>query len=307
LGLRVDLDESGMVATSRSWAFLASPIFHWALTALFLLAALGPLTRAEGSIDVVRGESVIDRRGSYVRGLDAGPLFYERFSNASIGVESVDAKHVVAGVDRGASPLVVVRREGRTLARAYVYPNAPMRAGGLLIHRGAIGPAVRMRFEFPDGSKRTLAVPFDMRGGSAPTPIPVRLDLRVDGKGYPLSLVPAPSGRLMISSSAGDSAPIGPGASADLPSGVSATFVERTTYARLAVVNDWTVNWLYTAFVVAIVSAGFALFCPPRAVAIRTEPEGLAGIVVVASALDSGFRRRVRSALAQGSSAGDEE
>lgn len=290
MGLTVRQDDHAVFAYSRLWAYAASPLFHWALTLLFALAALGPLVRSEGTLYIVDGGSVIDRRSSYVRGVASGPLFGERFTGTSFFAEKIVAEHVVDGIARGASPLIVASRGGRVLSRAYVYPNSPMRVASLLVHRGAVGPAIQLRCEFPDGKAQTVDVPFDLDAEGRP--LSASVGLRSGQTSATVGLAPATGGRLGVNL-CGREVVIGLGESAELAGGVVVSLVARTSYAQLVVVNDPTLVPVYALLVLALVAAGVALFLPPRAAVALQEADGRLAFALSASALDTRLRVRL--------------
>lgn len=296
LGLRVERDGEILFARSRRWAHVGSPLFHWALVVLLAAAAAGQLTRAEGELYVPVGSSLVDQRASYVLGISQAPLFRDRFTGLTIAVEKVEPDYSAGGVSRGATPLVVISKGETTIARTYVYPNSPARAGSLLVHRGDVGPALRARFAFPGGAAQdvTMAFPLD---AVTRRPQPVGLDLTSGGATFTASAVPSEGGRVTIVMAGASSKALAPGDSATLPGGISVAVLERTTYAELVVANDWSVPLLYAAFALAALGSAIALLFPPRAVLAVRESDGTLRSTVVASAIDPLFRARATATL----------
>lgn len=305
LGLKVHVEDDGLFAHSRTWAHLGSPLFHWALVVMLAAAALGQLTRAEGSLYIPVGSSVPDQRASYVRGISEGPLFRDRFTGLDIAVKDVAPDYSVGGVSRGATPLVVVSRGGEVVASTHVYPNSPARAGALLVHRGEVGPALIARFAFPGGTSQDVTISFPLDPGTR-RPQPVALDLSTGGSTFSVSAAPAAGGRVTFLTKGAGSTGLAPGESAQLPGGISVAIVGRTTYVRLVVVNDWTVPVLYAAFVVAVVGSTIALLLPPRAVFASLGSDGTLSSAIAASAIDPLFRSRAMTVLSVASTSPEE-
>lgn len=305
LGLRVDLEADRLFAHSRVWAHAGSPLFHWALVVMLAAAALGQLTRAEGSLYVPVGSSVVDQRASYVRGISEGPLFHDRFTGFDIAVTEVASDLRVGGVSRGTTPLVVVSRGDETIASTYVYPNSPARVGPLLVHRGEVGPALKARFAFPGGASQDVTIAFPVDPDTR-RPQPVSLDLSTGGSTFTASAVPAQGGRVAILVRGAGSSALAPGESAQLPGGISVRILERTTYVSLVVVNDWTIPILYGAFFLAVLGSAIALLLPPRAVFATLGPGGMLSSTVASSAIDPLFRSRAMTLLSAAPTSSEE-
>lgn len=304
LGLRVQTDprDPSLVLGSRSrWTVFGSPLFHWSLVVLFASAGLGQLTRSEGEIHVVDGAVLRDERASYALGLTTGPWFGDRFSGADIEVESVERALTVDGINRGDSPVVRVRRGDRVLARGAVYPNHPLSFGSVVIHRGDLGPALRVSFRFPNGmslSDQPVSLPDTIGEGRGTGAVELTAD--VTGDVTAVSFEQASGSRVIVSVDAAGfrSAPLAVGAAATLPGDITVTIDELTVFARLTVVNDWSVPFIYIAFVAAAFGATAALLLPPRVVAVvcrEGEPE--LSVWVLRKRIDPAFPPRVRRAF----------
>lgn len=304
LGLRVETDprDPGLVLGSRSrWAVFGSPLFHWSLVVLFASAGLGQLTRSEGEIHVVDGAVLRDERASYALGLTTGPWFGDRFSGVDIEVESIERALTVDGVNRGDSPVVRVRRDDRVLARGAVYPNHPLSFGNVVIHRGDLGPALRVTFRFPNGmslSGQPVSLP-DTTGQGRATGVVELTSEATEGMTV-VGFEQAAGSRVIVSVDAAGyrSAPLAVGDAATLPGDITVAIDELTVFARLTVVNDWSVPFIYIAFVAAAFGATAALLLPPRVVVVvyrEGDPE--LSVWVLRKRIDPAFPSRVRRAF----------
>lgn len=269
-GLRTVVGEDAVVGWSNSWARWASPVFHWALVALFVLAALGQLMRAEGLMNVVVGGSMTDSAASYAPGSPNGPLFFGRYTGARIGVEALTLDLKAGGSGRGDSPLVTISAGGREVARTYVYPNSPASWGPLTIHRDATGPALLVAFRFPNGQVET-SVPVFLAPAEADTTASAAtasVDFVRTGTGQRTVVEVEPrAGKrvvLRIRAVSFESPPVAAGETVRLPDGTDMTVVALTTYARLRVVNDWTIPFVFAAFVLIVFAPMNSILWPPR-------------------------------------------
>ncbi len=301
LRLREHPGQGATVFTRYRVAAFGSPLFHWALVALFVFAALGQLMRSEGDLAVVLGSGLIDERASYVAGLRTGPLFFERFTGYDVQVTSVRRGFEAQGVARGDTPYVRLVRGDEVVAQGWVYPNHPLRIGSVIAHRGALGPAVYLSVTLPDGQKverRPLALVDAVdRGAKAGG-----LVISESNSGASTNVVvrTAPDERIVVSvpGASFSSRPLARGEAVRLPGGSTITYVEPSLFAKITLVNDWSVPFIYAAFVLAVLGELLALFFPPRVVAVRYLPQsGETAVWIVRKKLDPAFPVRVERAF----------
>lgn len=314
--LRLKVTKGEVLAEGRSgtFAFLGSPVFHWCLVLLFTVAALGQLTRAEGLMGVVAGGERPDVAESY-GALTVGPLHGD-LSGLTIAVTEMAPSHIGNGVEQGPTPYVELRDEaGAVLAEGYVHANSPLRFRSMLIHRSAYGLAAVVRLGEGDAAI-THDVLFDLDEADPVGVLPVELTvtgasgadvadvvLRVlptqDGVER-LSATYAPAGVPLESATATTSV-LTAGDSVTLPGGVTLEVVRLTSYARLSVVDDWSVPVIYALFAVALIALMLAVLVPSRVVRVlivRGEGgEFIAHVGVRRARADLAFPTRVERAF----------
>ncbi|MDH4140015.1 MAG: cytochrome c biogenesis protein ResB [Coriobacteriia bacterium] len=288
LGVRQDANL--VVATGGRWGLFGSPLFHWSLALLIAVVALGQLTRAEGFIGIPEGETRIDEADSY-RGLEEGSM-YPSHSGLEIGVEDLQVGYVVDGIDRGAAPIVTLARDGQVVAEQRVYPNNPLRYGRLLIHMQAYGFAPVLALQDPDGTevgRETFLVDFDDSAPGGLTAVDFEL---VDAEGMAdrywgrltLSLPEdgGSRGRAVFELHEYDTVvatqEVQAGESIDLPAGGRLVLASVGRYARLSIVDDWSVPFLYSLLALALIGVALATFSPYRKVWAMLVEEGDGGV-----------------------------
>jgi len=261
---------------------------------------LGQLMRAEGWINVVVGHSQSDYASSYVQKGVVGPLF-RGYTGVDLRLEEIAYGYSVDNVDRGRVPLLVISREGREISRTRVYPNSPATYGPLTIHRDEFGPAL-VAAVTPSGSTEatfTTAYFAPNDGTQTPEPVVIRIAYGTS-KPYSVQFAPQADKRVVVTILGTDfaSKPLSEGESATLPDGTTIVLSELTTYARLFVVNDWTVPFVYIAFVLIAVLPLWALLLPPRLVFAALSEDGRTlNVRVVQAKSDPAFGSRVRTAF----------
>lgn len=278
--LRVRASDTRMVATTPRIALLGSPVFHWALVAIFLVVAAGRLTRSEGLLGVPVGSARIDEAESY--GMVEEGLFHDAdFTGLEIAVPELRLEYVVDGVDRGPAPMVELRRGDEIVAEHLVYPNNPLRYGSLLIHSNAYGLSARYTltgasqeqsidvfYDFTE--ERPVAEEFSplVAGtGDAAVTVSTGIPLDFDGDVAPWVLPEEPLVEwTMTRGGTETSGTVGVGESIDLGSGAALRLDDVTYYARLSVVDDWSVYPLYAVLVIAVIGLALALLLPPKTV-----------------------------------------
>lgn len=307
--LRLKTVTHGPAVSGRTgtMSLLGSPLFHWSLAALFVVVSIGQLTRSEGLMGIVAGESKADIPASYGI-LDKGPLHGD-LSGLIITVTRMERDLVVNGVSFGPTPYVEVRDGERLLDGHYVRANAPLRAGGLLIHMAGYDRAALL--SVTDGeSTESLEIFLDAEKGTGVTQ-PVRMSVGSADARKELVVTPAESSDPAIEidwKSAGTpkSAVLRAGESVDVD-GARVTADRLTTYARLSVVDDWSVWPIYVLFGLALLGIGVAVLVPARSALVLIDRRGVTlDVFIQARHMRSDpdwpatVRRSVISALEQG-------
>lgn len=290
-----------------------SPVFHWALSLLFVAVVLGQLTRAEGLMGVAEGSSKPDEAAVYGV-LDKGPL--AELTGRQISVPSIESSYTANGVEQGITPYVEVRTpDGATvLASGHAYANHPIRYRSMLVHMSddglaAILEVTGMGNTFTDeilldyNAERTAVEPaiFGLQSGTGATITTVMIEPAVGST--------AAASLIRIRAVTGD----GPVASAPeldevaqegdlvtLPGGLVLRIISLSKYARLSVVNDWSVYPIYALFAVAVIGLVLALFTPPRgvrALLVTQNGEEILHVTVRHGRGDPHFPGRVEAAL----------
>ncbi|MDZ4168892.1 MAG: cytochrome c biogenesis protein ResB [Coriobacteriia bacterium] len=319
LKLRVVADEDGLRGTRRLWAAWGSPVFHWALVGLFVVAAVGQAVKWEGVVGIPVGHSVTDGVGSYGR-IDRGPLGpAEPASGYTISVPEMAIGSVEDGVDLGHTPLVRLSEGQSVVAQGLVFPNSPLVHGGLYVHREQWGLAVVAALESTSGAeigRRNFLIDIASTGGTGRLGIEegmppesgiarIRFAVPLDPAGDEfVADVPADP-RVEVSVPGSATAPVKVMRAGDVvafpDAELSLRVVDVTRYVRLLVVHDPTIPFVYVFFVIAALGAAVALLVQPRAlVAVhRTTGDGelVADVVVLAKRVDPLFNATARDAL----------
>jgi cytochrome c biogenesis protein ResB len=286
LGWRTRRTGSTLTYASNPLVTVGSPLFHWALVALVVILGVGSLFRASGLMGVPVGESVPNAPASY-RVLTAGPLHQWAAQPDTIGVESFELDYKYGGIDRGASPKVVVRSaDGRVLKTQYVYPNSPLKYGSLIIHPNDYGLAATFVLTDTKGtelSRSSTLVDFDASStaGTAPGELVLSDSRGQDAVRVAVSfVVPHDNGVLVpvlprrpeaiVRFVAADGSLIGTDTlkvndAFKFADGSALRFVGANYYARLSVVSDASVPALYTALMLALVGVTIALLFSQKA------------------------------------------
>jgi len=320
IGLRLRAGARVGEAVGGRWGLLGSPGFHIALALLFLVIGLGQLTRVEGLIGVPVGYPVADGDPGYGT-RDVGPWRGQGASGLTIGASDFRLRFVADDVDRGASAVITLTRGGVELARQRVYPNNPLRFGTIMIHQNDFGLAAALRVEEASGTVLTetrILTDFDPSRPSGTTEgqfrvsglapeaasLGVLVTIQADHDGAAV-LRRLPKERRALVTVTGPAsyrseAALAPGDALVLPGGQLLRLVDIVYYARLSVVDDWSVYPIYALFVLAGVAVSVAVFTPYRVVRLLLveTPDGL---VLHAQARharrDPLFRERVEDAL----------
>jgi cytochrome c biogenesis protein ResB len=312
LGLKSTSTDGVTEWRSGAWGAFGSPLFHWSLVGLLLVVGLGQLTRSEGLMGVVVGSAKPDIAASYGV-LDNGPLRGE-MSGRLVAVPRLERSFSANGVEQGPTPFVELRTASDTLLKGeYVYANHPLRYGATLIHKSADGLAVVVTIG-PGGSlgRSEILIDYDETTPSGVQPVTVTLD---DSRSVPAAdiVFDLPRSRENTVAVAVRYAPVGglegadardavlvPGDTITLPGDVLVTIEQLTSYARLSIVQDWSVSVIYLLFVLAVVGLTLALFVTPRTLWVMpvSDDSGSSLHVLVRHVRgDSSFAPRVETAL----------
>lgn len=273
LGIRSKRRDDVLYAVSRPWSVWGSPVFHWGLVALIVVILGAGFERSDGLMGLAVGQAKPDVAQSYGT-LHAGPLHGWFPSDRSIRVDAFDLDYQAGGVDRGAAPVVsVLDGAGRVVKTQRVYPNAPLQTGSVTIHpsdyglsvtldligkSGAVtGQAVQIVDFSPSAPEGTIPVAsFAVSGaggallrGSVTVPLDRANGLFV--KGLPKNrsvhvVVTGPDGTRFVDTT------LRPGDAVPLPSGDRLGVASVGYYARLKVVDDHAIPFLYAALAFAM-------------------------------------------------------
>lgn len=297
LGLKSRLGPRAGYAESRVLGLFGSPLFHWSLVALIATIAVGQVTRWEGMVAVPQGADVEEVERSYGK-LDRAPLALPH-TGWTLRLVSVDESYQSGGISYGWTPTVaVVAPAGRTVTQR-VHPNQPLRHGPLLVHSVDYGLSARIDVLDANGTLLdSLTLPFDFDEGAqsgtetrtaevslegAPFEIDVSPDARDLRGDLPRVRPPRPTVGLVVRQD-GQATPertLGVGQSVDV-SGGALRLADVGYYARLTVVRDWSVDWIYLLMGLATLAMTLTLLFPYRSVwFLAEEQEGATRVSVV--------------------------
>lgn len=279
----------GYVETSPLGLF-GSPVFHWALVGLIAVISLGQLTRWEGLIGIPEGQTAIDRPSSY--GTIGGGFAPLPHTGWAIKLVSVDENKKADGVDYGWTPTIsMTDGRGRTVTQQ-VHANKPLSLGPLLIHYADKGLTATIEVIDPKGSvlatsseivdfdastaSGTTTVTAEMGFGDRTTEVDYSLLARNRLGDLPQLRPPRPKAIFLVHSGEGESTPttLAPGQSLTLPNGYRLRLVDIGYYARLSVVRDWSVVWIYGLMGLASLAMTLTLVSPFRSAWFEVEPTG---------------------------------
>lgn len=309
LRLKVTCEGSVISGRSSTMGLLGSPLFHWSLAALFVVISVGQLTRAEGLIGIVAGASKVDAPASYGV-LDVGP-FHGDLTGLTLTVTRMERDLTVRGVSFGPTPYVEVRDGDRLLKGQYVRSNAPLRVRGLLIHMSGYDRAAVLSVT-RDGTSESHEVFLDAEESAPGGARPVEISLGAQGaqKRVIVSAAETADPAIEITWDSANTPQaavvLREGESVDID-GARVTSERLTTYARLSVVDDWSVWPIYVLFGLALLGIGAAVLTPARSAVVLIE-SGDGTLVVYMQARHARadpdwptvVRRSVSAALEQG-------
>jgi hypothetical protein len=286
--LRVTLGDEYVGAGGGLPGLLGSPVFHWSLVAIFAALLAGQLVRTGGLLGITEGEVVPHAASSYGV-LTKGPLYEWPGTFSAIGVDSVDLDNTIGGIDRGATPRVVLYGPNHeVLARGDVYPNHPLRYKSVIVHPNNYGLAPVVSLVSTSGLviARTSALA-DFATGEASRTAPSTLDLMDEaGAVFRVTLtvpldkvggqfverIPShPRATVVIESTDGRriaERDLAVGQEVRLPGGSGLRLDAVRYYARLSVYDDRSLPALFLAICVGLLGLSASLLGQKRAVAI---------------------------------------
>lgn len=321
LGMRARPAGEGVWATSRLFGIAGSPLFHWSLALLAVVAIVNQLTTWNGTMGVVTGHPRADERASY-DSLAEGPLGGFRPSGDSIALERTEASHVVDGADRGPAAFVSVTRGGAVVREGWVFANMPMRLAGRTLHLTSEGLGAVFVTKLADGTvaggaqmlakRDDLAngsrVQRDMTVGTASGDVVIRvyMSLRAIEAGEK-----DPGGakrgvlEYEILDAAGQPGPtrtLAVGEGITVPDGSATVVYEGFGYsADLMAVHEPWLGLLGPVLFLGLLGAVLAILLPARGVYVRLDPAPADGarlrVVSRGARIDAGFEDRVLAAL----------
>lgn len=298
MGLHVSEREGMVVAASRPWTALASPVFHWAILLLILVIVGGRLNRFEGIMGVPVGDSRPLAAESFGF-IDAGGLHSFPSSPNLIRVDRLDLSYPVDGIDRGPAPTVsIVRPDGSVAASHVIYPNSPLRYGSLIIHpgetglspgfaivsrEGSEGARTNLLVDFvgvsPSGTSSaqftlTAPVPADSIAGTVTVPLAKRGGAFVEAAPNPAKAT-FTLGPLAVGAPIAEET-LSVGQELKLPDGSSLRFLGLGHYARLGVVDDPSIPLIYGLLLVALAGLSVSILGAQSfaVVVVRTCEDG---------------------------------
>ena len=302
-GLRMRRVGDSLILSSHPLTVLASAVFHWALVGFFVTVAVSALIRSDGLMGVGQGELVPNVAESYGV-LSQGPLHSFASPPLQIAVEGFELDFRTGSIDVGPTPSVALYDAGGGLiARQRVYPNNPLQVGPLTIHSNDYGLSPRVALVGPDGrelGQSTLLVDFsdETTSGTLPSKfaltdaegrpsIEVELVLQADrDDGAVVRSIPDdPRARVTLTSLADGrrvaEGELTEGSALTLPDGASVRLLGVGYYARLNVVDDWTIPALYAVLSLIVVAVSVALLARQRLLVVESGASGTGTAVSV--------------------------
>ena len=299
LGIRTKRRGDLLASVSSSWSVWGSPVFHWALLVLIVALFAGNLMRSEGLMGVAVGQTRPDAAAPYGV-FHVGPLHDWVGVHRSIRVDALDPAYVTDGIDRGPTPTVtVLDGSGNVIKTQLVYPNMTLKTGSLTIYPATFGLSAVLTlvsasgaesgqaFQLVDFSDKTSdgtipVVPLSVRdkSGNVLLEIDVSVPLDRTAGGFAERMPTNPAARVLVISPDGTTALdsiLSPGEGVALPSGDTLRLDEVGYYARLQVVDDWSIPLLYVGLIVAMVGLTMAVVTRQQIVlaGVVEGPEGV--------------------------------
>jgi cytochrome c biogenesis protein len=304
LGIKTKRRDEVLAAVSSPWSVWGSPVFHWALLALILTLAGGQLLRAHGLMGVAVGQTKADAPDSYGV-VSSGPLYDWGSVHRSIRVDALEPAFVSDGIDRGPTPTVsLIDGAGNVIVKQRVYPNMTLKSGSLTIYPVTYGLSTTLSTVTTTGvetGREVLLVDFSDEATVGTVPLDyLKLSDKAGNLRYTISAtvpldrrgdafvqaVPAqPTARVVVSAPDGKPVLIGtisPGERIALPGATGSLQLDDVGYyARLQVVDDWSIPLLYAGLFVALAGLTLAVVARQQIVLV-TVVEGPDGVKLVA-------------------------
>lgn len=298
LGIRVGSRGSAVKAASPAWSAWGSPVFHWALLGLMVTILAGGMVRSSGQMGLAVGQQKADEPSSYGI-LSAGPLRDSAGTRRTIRVDAFEPDFTAGGVDRGPTPTVtVLDAAGKVVASQRVYPNHTLKTGSLTIYPADYGLAATVSLLEASGAEAGRSVQLvdfsaQSPGGTAPigyltvgdasgsAALKVFVSIPLDraSGGFAAKLPADPRARVVVTTMDGQSVLdeiLRPGKGLELPGGGTLKVLDLGYYARLQLVDDPSIPFLYGGLVVAIIGLGIATLTKQQMVYARVigTPDG---------------------------------
>jgi cytochrome c biogenesis protein ResB len=275
LGIPTKRRDDLLANVSSPWSVWGSPVFHWGLVALIMALIVGNLLRSEGLMGITVGQTKADAPQSYGL-LNTGPLHDWGVVHRSIRVDAFDLDYQTGGIDRGPTPIVtVLDGAGKAIKTQRVYPNATLKTGSLTIYPSAYGLAVGVTLVDAKGVEAGRSVqivdfsnvatdgtapaaPLNVNDGAGKVLLSISVSVPLDrnGDAFFQEVPRKPMARVAVTSADGQTVLdrlVSPGGEVALPSGDTLRITGIGYYARLQVVDDWTIPLLYVGLVVAMI------------------------------------------------------
>jgi cytochrome c biogenesis protein ResB len=304
LGIKTKRRKDLLTAVSSPWSVWGSAVFHWALLALILALIVGNLLRSEGLMGVAVGQTKADAPVSYGE-LHAGPMRDWSRVHRSIRVDAFDPHFRTGGIDRGPTPTVsVLDGVGKVIKTQRVYPNMTLKTGSLTIYPSDWGLSATLSLvntsgvetarsvqlvdfseEATDGTVPVGSVNVSDSAGNALLRVSVSVPLDHSGDKLLKGIPKKPAALVVVTSP--DDKPVldrivSPGEGVTLPSGDTLRLDSIGYYARLSVVDDWSIPLLYAGLVIAIIGLTIAVAARQQIV-LATVIEGPDGAKLAAT------------------------
>jgi cytochrome c biogenesis protein ResB len=295
LGVRTKRRGDMLIDVSSPWSVWGSPVFHWALVGLIMALIVGNLLRSEGLMGLAVGQTKADAPQSYGL-LNTGPLHDWGLVHRSIRVDALDPDYQTGGIDRGPTPTVtLLDGAGKVIKTQRAYPNMTLKTGSLTIYPSAYGLAVGVTLvsakgvetgqsvqlvDFSnvatDGTAPAEPLTVNDSAGRALLRISISVPLDRNGSALVQAVPKVPVARVAVTSANGATVLdrlASPGGEVALPSGDILRIGSIGYYARLQVVDDWTIPLLYVGLVVAMIGLTITVVARQQ-ILIATVMEG---------------------------------
>lgn len=301
-GIRVKPARGMLSAVSPRAAVWGSAVFHWALVALFATIAVGQMVRSEGVMRLAVTMAKSDEPASY-QAVTSGPWHDWTSEHRIIRLDALDPDVVLGGVNRGAVPTVsLVDSSGVAVVTQRVYANNMLHDGAVAISAPGVGLAVWFQALDASGSVvATMAQPVefsqDTSGGTQPSVALVSRDaqgvstmqvfvsvpLDRSGGAYNESIPQQRTVRVVVRSGSGavlDDRLLRADETMTLPGGGGFRFLGLGWSARLSVVDDPSIPFVYATMILALLGLAMSLVFQQRIVLAGVAGTGTARTLV---------------------------